>query len=304
MNRKLIQHGMSSLTVSLPKRWTTEKNLKKGDEVEVEARKGSVVISAKKRHEHKSLILDVSGSGSMIRRMMGSAYKSGYDEMRIEFSSHEELKTIQSLVREQFMGFEIVKQEKDVLMLENLSGNDFEEFNNALRRFFFVISNMGSEFLSALESNDPDWLKNTSLQKIESDKFADYCRRAINLGIESGYERQAPLYTVIEQLEKVADRYAELCALLSDGKKPSIALLRASKQVVSFEKMFSDIFFKFEYGKMPLFGLEKQKTQRLIDDSMASCPKAELKAFSILDRVLNLVFDLNGPMMVCMHKKA
>ena len=36
MRRKLIQHGLSSLTISLPRKWVKENNLKKGDEIEVE----------------------------------------------------------------------------------------------------------------------------------------------------------------------------------------------------------------------------------------------------------------------------
>ena len=36
MKRKLIQHGMSSLTVSLPRKWVIENSLKKGEEVDVD----------------------------------------------------------------------------------------------------------------------------------------------------------------------------------------------------------------------------------------------------------------------------
>ncbi|MBI2136461.1 AbrB/MazE/SpoVT family DNA-binding domain-containing protein, partial [Candidatus Woesearchaeota archaeon] len=35
MKRKLVQHGNTSLTVSLPKKWTDKFNLKKGDEIEI-----------------------------------------------------------------------------------------------------------------------------------------------------------------------------------------------------------------------------------------------------------------------------
>ena len=110
MRRKLIQHGRSSLTVSLPKKWVKEKNLKKGEEIEVEESNGTLVISAEKHHKHKKIDIDVSGAQPMIRRIIGATFKSGYDEVDVRFSSYDELKAVQELVREQFTGFEIINE--------------------------------------------------------------------------------------------------------------------------------------------------------------------------------------------------
>ena len=126
MQRKLIAHGESSLTLALPMPWIKENNLKKGDEVEVENHSGNLVISTKKHYEKKKIDLDVTNSKLMFRRIIGAAYKCGYNEITISFSTHEELREIQKLIREQFSGFEIINQKKSSITIKNLSESDFE----------------------------------------------------------------------------------------------------------------------------------------------------------------------------------
>jgi len=298
MGRKLIQHGRSSLTVSLPKKWVNENSLKKGDEIEVEDFQGNILISTRRHYEHRKIDIDIAGAAPMIRKIMGATFKAGYDEVDIGFHSHEELKAVQNLVREQFTGFEIVRQTKDSMVVRNLSQTSFEEFNNVLRRFFFVLNHMASEVHSAMEKNDFKWLKNTALMKTESDKFADYCRRAINMGFDSEFKRTAPLYTIIEQLEKVADRYRDLCCYVSEKK------IRASKrtksflqEVVEFQKQFYDLFYRFDLKRMAEFGKRKESLQEKSYELVEHCSKKEIRIILLFDRIVNLVFDLNGPLM-------
>ena len=298
MKRKLIQHGMSSLTVSLPKKWVDSNNLSKGDEVEVDTSSGNAVVSAEKSYRKKKIDVDVSNSSPMIRKMIGACFKSGYDEIHVRFSSHEELKAVQELIREQFAGFEIISQSRNSITVKNLSKASFEEFQNTLKRFFFVVDCMASDFSKALEKDDFDWMMSISLQKIESDKFADYCRRAINMGADISTARTAPLYTIVEQIEKAADRYKDLCLLIAKNKiKPGKDIKSIASSIVEFQKEFHSIFSKFDMKKMPGFGREKEKIQGNINKAIVKCKKDEIKVVSLLDRVLNILFDLNGPLM-------
>jgi phosphate uptake regulator len=298
MKRKLIQHGMSSLTISLPKKWVDSNNLTKGDEIDVDSSSRNLIVSAEKSYKKKKIDIDVSNSAPMIKRMIGACFKSGYDEINIRFKSHEELKVMQDLIREQFAGFEIIRQTKNNLTIKNLSKASFEEFENTLKRFLFVVDCMASDLASAVKKDDFEWMMNISLQKIESDKFADYCRRAINMGAEIDNKRTAPLYTIIEQIEKVVDRYNDLCLLIAKKKlklgKETILII---SEIVDIQKMFHSIFSKFDIKKMPEFGRKKQKIQNNIDKALLRCKKEEIKILDILDRILNLIFDLNGPLM-------
>ena len=299
MGRKLIQHGMSSLTVSLPRKWVQKNNLKKGGEVEVRESGARLIISTQKHHEHKKIDVDISNAQPMIRKIIGAAFKSGYDEVNIKFSSFEELKAVQDLMREQFSGFEIISQSKGSIVIKNVSQTNFEEFNNVLRRLFFVLNQTASEISDAADKGDFNWIKSITLMKIESDKYADYCRRSINMGFEAEFKRIPPLYVIIEQLEKVMDRYTDICRYLSANKiRISGQIKLFLKELAGFQDDFYNLFYKFEIGKMKEFGRKKEILQKKLDQITLQCPKKEIKAVMILDRILNLIFDLNGPLMV------
>lgn len=298
MKRKLIQHGLSSLTVSLPRSFVKSNNLKKGEEIEVNESKSDLIISVRKHSEHKKVELDISGAGIMIRKIVASTFKAGFDEILIKFTSSEELMEVQNLSREQFSGFQIMEQKKDFVILKNISENNFEEFSNVLRRFFLVINQISEEFSNAILKNDFSWLETIGLMKIESDKFADYCRRAINLGAKTNYKRDAPLYTLIEQFEKVADRYSELCSYIAHEK---LVLDKEIKvlfnDLFKFEQRFYELFYKFDIQKMAEFGKNKKELQKEIDKLMIKASKKEIKIIALADRILNLIFDINGPLM-------
>jgi len=298
MRRKLIQHGLSSLTVSLPIKWVKENNLKKSDEIELDELNGKLIISTKKHYEPKKIEIDISNSQPMIRKIIGATFKSGYDEVNIKFNSFEELKAVQDLMREQFSGFEIINQTKSNILIKNVSKPNFEEFNKVLRRFFFVLNNMTSDLSEAIDKNDFKWLKNTTLMKIESDKYADYCRRAINMGFETEFKRLAPLYTIIEQLEKVVDRYKDLADYTSSNKiKVNDKVKLIIKNLSEFQEFFYNLFYKFKFSKVVEFGKNKETLQKELDRISLECSKKEIKIINLSDRILNLIFDLNGPLM-------
>jgi len=298
MRRKLIQHGLSSLTVSLPRKWIKENNLNKGEEIELDILNGKLIISTKKHYEHKKIEIDISNAKPMIRKIIGATFKSGYNEVSIKFNSFEELKAVKDLMREQFSGFEIINQSKNNIIIKNISQTSFEEFNNVLRRFFFVLNQISSEVADAVNKDDFNWLKNITLMKTESDKYADYCRRAINMGFETEFKKSAPLYTIIEQLEKVVDRYRDLCDYTSLNKiKVNNKIKTVLREISQFQESFYNLFYKFELEKIVELGKNKENLQKELDKITQECSKKEIKIITLLDRILNLIFDLNGPLM-------
>jgi phosphate uptake regulator len=236
----------------------------------------------------------------MLRKIIGATFKCGYDEIIVHFNSYDELKAVQDLLREQFSGFEIVSQTKNTLIIKNLSQSNFYEFDEALKRFFFVLNHMADDTADAIENNDVKWLKTTALLKIETDKFADYCRRAINMGFKSNFKRPAPLYTLIEQMEKVADMYRDICVYCSTRRrKASGDVKEILGDLIGFQNLFNDIFYKFDIEKMSDFGRQKENLQKKIDNALVNpkCSKEEMKVLFLIDRITNTIFSLNGPLM-------
>lgn len=298
MRRKLIQHGESSLTISLPRSFVKENNLKKGQEVEVVESEKGLFISPQKNKEHKSVSIDVSDQLKVIRKVLGAAYKSGYDELNIKFSSFDEIKEVKHCLQSQFAGYEIIKQEKNSMFIKKISEDDFEQFNNVIRRFFIIVGEMASDMNEALKKDDFAWLKNVSLIKYESDRLADYCRRAINLKFKSEFKRLGPLYTVIEEVEKVSDGYQELCNYVSESKiKLSKKVKDLINELVEFENLFGSLFFKFDVVGMSKFKETKDRLEEEIKLMVNKSKSKEVYVLIIIDRILNIVYSLNGPLM-------
>jgi cell fate (sporulation/competence/biofilm development) regulator YmcA (YheA/YmcA/DUF963 family) len=157
---------------------------------------------------------------------------------------------------------------------------------------------MASEVSDATAKNDLDWLKNITLMKIESDKYADYCRRAINMGYQPGSKRSAPLYTIIEQLEKAVDRYRDICDHIHSNKiTTDDKIKRSMREIAAFQASFQNLFYKYDPEAMVEFGRKKDALQKELDKIYITCQKKEIKIVTLLDRILNLIFDLNGPLM-------
>ena len=121
MIRKLIKHGESSLTISLPRSYVKENNLNKRDEIDVKEADNGLFISTKRKKELKAISINVSKQLSVIKKILGAAYKTGYDEVNIQFSSFEELKEIKLTLQSQFEGYEIIRQGKSNIQIKKIS---------------------------------------------------------------------------------------------------------------------------------------------------------------------------------------
>jgi bifunctional DNA-binding transcriptional regulator/antitoxin component of YhaV-PrlF toxin-antitoxin module len=96
MKRKIVQHGNTSLTISLPIQWAKRFDLKKGDELDIEEREKSLLISTEKAIKTERVVLDVSefDERSLVWHLV-SLHKSGFDEIKLIFKDHHQMSIIQ-----------------------------------------------------------------------------------------------------------------------------------------------------------------------------------------------------------------
>ncbi|MFP4117980.1 MAG: AbrB/MazE/SpoVT family DNA-binding domain-containing protein [Candidatus Woesearchaeota archaeon] len=291
MERKIISLAKSTNVITLPSRWCEENSLGKGDSVSVSENGDSVVISPVAME--KTIVLDISGAEPMIRRILGAAYKSGYDLMEITYSSEHELETAEEVIEQEFVGFEIVSvnKEKTFLKAKSISEPSPEDFERMLRRMMRLISDMADDILKHL--SEKEHLKKISEKDKEVNKIADYCRRIINrnslLRLSERYVRNPPLYFIVEQLEKVSDGFRDL-ALCQD---------------VIDEKMFSDVkdyfddfytlFYNFNFTALAGFGKRRYEMKEQFEKKRID--QYHYESISILRDILEKTFDMNGALI-------
>ena len=61
IKRKVIQIANSTQLISLPRKWSQQYGINKGDEVNVDEQRSKIIISIEKAAELKSVEIDVTG---------------------------------------------------------------------------------------------------------------------------------------------------------------------------------------------------------------------------------------------------
>ena len=289
MRRKVISLGRSTNVVSIPNSWCIQNKISKGDEIEMHENFNSLVISPMESKTYAKL--DVTNMSPMIKRILGSYYKSGFDKITVSFSTKEELYEVEEVIRDEFIGFEIISNSDDEITAKSVSEPNLEEFENMLRRMMLIITSMlESLLLDKLSDSDKD---KVILADKDVNKIADYCRRTINKNslwaISKTLKRNPPLYFIVEQLEKIGDEARDLARCKNIENVSDIL-----KEISIYFNSFYDLFYRFELHKVSSFGEERCRLKKMIDERIKEGYFEELV---ICRNILEKTFDMNGPLM-------
>lgn len=305
--RKLISFGKTSFVMSIPKAWVIKNKLKKGDLLAVEEKEGNLILSTNINRKDEKLEraeIDASKLGRMVQRTIASLYKGGYDIIKIKFSTAKELSEIQDVIKNTCIGFEIVKQEKDILLAKKISDTIYAEFDNVLRRSFLFLKSMANDSLDAAENQDKNALHNVILADQSINKFTDFCRRVLNKKYDTKFSKTPPIYYLTEEIEKLGDEYKALCYFMVENNvKLNKETARIYKDINQFLGITYDMFYKFELSRVGLFGDMKKKID---EDILRVDPKMTKKNDVIilhsLKKISERIFDMNGAIIAANYK--
>lgn len=218
MKRKIVQHGPSSLSITLPSVWVKKHKVEKGSEVDVHEI-GANLIIGKSISENKTLHVDMSSFSPFLgASFVIHAYKQGYDVLKIKYDNHLILKNIQEATHE-LMGFEIVEQNIHGCTLQIVSSHFNIDFDSALRKVFFILKEMLEVIENACRDGKQDYLKNLYLQDVEVNRLCNFCLRQINRNkIEHHLEDSYVVYHIIEILEALGNSIKTLASLAPTKK--------------------------------------------------------------------------------------
>ena len=151
---------------------------------------------------------------------------------------------------------------------------------------------VAKDSLEASKKQDYPELKNIILRDHNINKYSDFCRRILNKRNISE-NKNAPLYCIVEQLEKIGDIYRDLCAYVSENK---LKLEKSSLDI--FEKInellleFYELFYKFDFERLEQFGNKKEEIKILFNKS-----RTNDQINFLLNNILLTTADLNGALM-------
>ncbi len=262
MKRKIVRHGSSSLTITLPAKWVKKFALNKGDEVNVEESGSELIVSTEQETASQKKVVSVTDYGLFTKNNLSHLYQLGYDEIEIIFNDNKTLEEIKSRLPE-CIGFEIIDQKENRVFIKSIATTIESEFDTLLRKSFLITNEMAKDMLKALEEGQYGKLREIRNMESLNNKFTDVCIRILS---KRGYKvakRTMQIYDVLKTIERITDEFKYICDLFScyRGKidKSLIGLFRES---IDYYLAFYSMFYKFDPELKKRIYLERKKLVR------------------------------------------
>ena len=295
MKRKVSLIGPATLMVSLPSKWVKQFNVKKGDEIDIEEDSNRLILSVGKTSQSKRIEIDVSKNPSLTRRFLMDAYRSGFDEVRLNFLDLKELKLIQDTASEILLGFEIVEQSKNNCVLRNVTKESEEEFDNVLRRIFQVTSVMIKNGLEAIKKNDFELLQEAYVLEITNNKFALYCERMLNKIGKGSYLKTNFTFAIIYQLEKIADELKYIFEYISRNRiKLNKETIKLYEKIGIMYDLCQKNYYDFNENDAKLLSEYKIGVVSIGEKLFQTTDRSEVKLIGNLIDIAKFIYNILG----------
>jgi phosphate uptake regulator len=293
MQRKVVKHGPSTLTISLPFKWCKENLINEGDLLNIKENDDSIIIQLDKTTSTKKIKLDLSGFDKLSERIISAYYKEGYDEFDITFETANELKSILNVINKTFIGLEIIEQSHNHIKIKTLAKIDASEFKNIFRKIFYQLLNIIDESYDAIDTKNKNKTQSLIMLDNNINRFTDYCKRLISRNLVPLKNNGLYHYIIVEQLETIGDQYKDINKhVLKNDLIFSNELKQTFNDVNKFFRQFNDLYYNFELEKMKVFWKKRNELISNLNEHQKNLNKNEMKINYYLTNIVNLLFDM------------
>ena len=235
----------------MPSKWAKKFNIKKGDELNVEEYDREIRIT----NDNEITLDKKQFSIGNLKRLgisyITSLYRSGYDEIHLNYDDNDYVETIHDVLSNEITGFEIVKQGNNYCIIKDITGHSKDEFNTALRRIWLLTLDLAGETLNSIKKNNVNNLKNIYFMDDSINKFSNYCLRLLNKKVYVNYSKTPLYYYLIKSLEELADKYKDLYKFYLNNKvKINDKSLETYDKINSHLNEYYNLFYSYDKEKM------------------------------------------------------
>ncbi|MAE42363.1 hypothetical protein CMO93_01215 [Candidatus Woesearchaeota archaeon] len=220
---------------------------------------------------------------------MARAYQKGYDKITIKYNKPELAIAIQDKTKE-LLGFEIMQQTKDTIIINSISQKLNIDFNSSLRKCFLITLDMADTCLEAFAKGDKKTLENLYHRDFDLNKFCYFCLRSINKEFHGEFGTYI-LYYLIENLEDVGDEYKILAQHLAKvNAKQKKNLIKIISDVNELTKIAYDFFYKPEKEKAVRSITLHGEVRKNINSMLSTKDINETAALNALDVIARIMY--------------
>ena len=266
MRRKIVKQGLGGCTVSLPIKWIRENKLSPRDEVELKHQGKNLLISGKgtSHKKQKEIYIKEADNLPIIRSIISSAYKAGYDELFIHSQHLPSFKNINEIINT-FTGLEVLSQTKDTLRIKSFLQEDENQIENMIIKMFQTINAMIKNIIEDWDKIDLENIK--ALTEISIRRTRDYCLRIIHLNNYDN-DKAYDYCVLITHLEKIASQLGYVAEYIMEESPLNKKLL------LDFQKdyeSFYHCYLKKDFGNTnDLWGAHHNKVKKMFDPETLS----------------------------------
>jgi len=237
MKRKTVKQGTGTLTISLPQDWIKKFNIQGGDELDVDEDINTLIIRTQVKYEDRRVI-ESNELEKLVNIWLIRAYQEGATEIKLigNFGKGRFKRTLDELI-----GFEIIKQASDHIIIKDLSGTSNEDFDILFRRIMFLIKTILEDSYDALKDNNKQIIQELIDKDQEINKFCSHCIRS--LAIKKLPEEKQKYY-LLNQMEEMGDVIKDIHnKVLKYDFEVDNKFLETLFQVIYFFTLCHDFYF-------------------------------------------------------------
>ncbi len=272
MRRKLIKQGNNALTLTIPRKWTEKHQLSAGDEVEICELQTSLEILPISTTSKKSIEIKLENTQKdLIRSVIASAYKSGYDIIILHCAVNPAvIKKIYDITNT-FTGLEIIEQTQKSITIQCYLQESVEQTEKLINKMFQTV-HYGSSLIEASQE-EIELLHNQTIHKLR-----DHTLRAIHK-TSYGNDKTYDYYDLVTILEKISAANIHLATHVKESKKKDEETTKLNNY---FSKLYSAYQLK-SYNKSHLVWAELKKIRVEILEEKKSKQKVHIHYYHILE---------------------
>ncbi|MGM5483778.1 MAG: hypothetical protein ACQER9_02570 [Nanobdellota archaeon] len=258
MKRKLTKQT-SAYVMTLPSKWIKSKNLKGGDELDVNEFEGNLLISSDTKNNKKEADITINSKDHFLVKIpIITCYCYGYDKVRLHFKEKEISEAIKKSIEENLLGFEIIEEKENLISIESVVKESEEKYNVLLNRSFFIISELFDILIQDIKENELNSKKIVGENVSKIFKYSNYLRR--NLYIR---KYDVPFYNdMLILLSIIKDIAKEFSNIYSYIKKDITNDELLTSYIKNTQKLFYEITRNYFSKKDIRLNNEKAEEER------------------------------------------
>ena len=300
MKRRVVKHGSSTLTISLPSKWVKRFAVKPGDELDISDERGNLIIRTNKDVECvQNARINMHDFGIIAGRSLTALYKAGCDCIRIDYGKPDQIPKV-DLIVPQLIGFEIMHQDDKGCLIKEISHPVHNvDLDEMIKRTFLLLLSISKDFVDNIHKNDRNVLQNIMNRDASINKFTNFCRRAI---IKKGlaHIKEAPmLYYIVEELENLGDEYKYFAKYLLDNdiSIKNKDVLRLLGSVHDLLNSYFLLYFKFNIDHANKVAKQGKEIIKEINTTLTVHDPRDQHALEYLSRMASVLIKSLSPLL-------